>query len=82
MPHYKDGTEAQVGDVVIGKDYEGKTVVGHVNHIYPGSTTCNMQISTIVQAPQVVIRTETIGNFGLLHRDGLEHEHTSEPAAT
>lgn len=45
--HYKDGTEAHVGDVVRGKTYNRiEEVVGVLLDITPGSETCNCRVST------------------------------------
>lgn len=60
MPHYKDGTEAQLGDVVKGRGYnvkgpDGKLaeLVGTVVAIEPGSDTCNVEIAyhTVARLP-------------------------------
>jgi hypothetical protein len=43
--HYKDGTEAKLGDVVKGEGYNVKgVIVGTVVHLTPGSEACNIQI--------------------------------------
>lgn len=49
MPHYKDGTEAQVGDIVKGVPYNtgGAVVVGEVVQITPGSDACNLIVAFI-----------------------------------
>jgi hypothetical protein len=51
MPHYADGTPANVGDVVKGKGYNAKDqqgnlkeIIGVVAHVMPGSTACNIQV--------------------------------------
>lgn len=45
--HYKDGSEAHVGDVVRGKTYnQPDEVIGVLVDITPGSTTCNCKVST------------------------------------
>jgi hypothetical protein len=58
MPHYKDGTEAKIGDVVRGKGYNVKDkdqnlreFVGTVVGITPGSTACNIQVAHVVVSP-------------------------------
>ena len=45
MPHYADGTEAKVGDQVVGKLYntEGKRA-GTIISITPGAESCNVQV--------------------------------------
>ena len=46
MPHYADGTPAEVGDLVRGKTYNYATeVVGTVIHISPGTEQCNCQVA-------------------------------------
>jgi hypothetical protein len=52
--HYKDGTPAQLGDVVKGKGYNIKgadgqpaEIVGQVAHLSAGATTCNLKIVRI-----------------------------------
>lgn len=48
MPHYPDGTEAKIGDLVFGTSNSGKDpVAGYVVSISPGATTCNMHVATI-----------------------------------
>jgi hypothetical protein len=55
MPHYKDGTEAKVGDLIKGtgyniKDASGKlaVIVGTLARITPNSDACNLVILTTV----------------------------------
>lgn len=46
MPHYRDGTEAQLGDVARGKPYNTEhEVTGVVVGITPSSDTCNLRIA-------------------------------------
>lgn len=50
MPHYKDGTEAKVGDVVKGKGGYGavdQIDIGVVTAIHPEATTCNMTVHRV-----------------------------------
>lgn len=44
--HYKDGTEAQVGDYVKGVPYNtgGEVVVGRITHLTAGTDSCNLQL--------------------------------------
>jgi hypothetical protein len=53
MPHYKDGTLAQLHDIVRGKPYNTPhEVIGAVVGITPGTDTCNMRVCfTTVRAP-------------------------------
>ena len=60
MPHYRDGTEAKVGDVVKGVGYNLKNAdgtrrvfVGTVVGVTPGSAACNIQVAHVV--------TDTLG---------------------
>jgi hypothetical protein len=55
MPHYKDGTEAKVGDLIKGtgyniKDYNNKpsVIVGTLGRITPNTESCNLIILTTV----------------------------------
>jgi hypothetical protein len=70
MPHYKDGTEAQIGDYVIGHlaNTPGD-VAGTVISITRGSEACNAMVqftvakpfdgtATIPEAPRMVVRRE------------------------
>lgn len=42
MPHYKDGTAAQIGDLIKGKPYNtDHEIVGQLVQITPGSDSCN-----------------------------------------
>ena len=49
MPHYRDGTEAQIGDLVVGTSYnrDGRTIVGQVTSITPGVESCNLRVAFI-----------------------------------
>lgn len=48
MPHFKDGSEAHVGDVA--KKTEGLvTTIGVIAVITPGSTTCNAQLGLLTK---------------------------------
>jgi len=52
MPHYKDGTEARVGDHVIGKPYNtAHDVAGTVVSLTLGVTSCNLQVEYIESMP-------------------------------
>lgn len=47
MPHYKDGTPAKPGDIVMGRGYNVKReIVGVVQHVSPGAT-CNLQVNHV-----------------------------------
>ena len=45
MPHYENGIEAELGDVILGKPYNTEHVVsGVVVSVTPGTETCNLQL--------------------------------------
>lgn len=47
--HYKDGTEAKVGDLVKGTCYNTKgVIVGVMLGITPGSNSCNCRVGLLV----------------------------------
>ena len=50
MPHYADGTPAQVGDKVVGKSYnDGKDgIVGTVVQITSEAETCNCVVAYVI----------------------------------
>lgn len=46
MPHYRDGTEARIGDIVRGSTYNHKgRIVGTLVSVTPGSETCNCTVA-------------------------------------
>lgn len=46
MPHYSDGTEARIGDLVVGKPYNTPRVVaGVVMSVTPKAESCNLQVA-------------------------------------
>ncbi len=51
MPHYKDGSEVQVGDVVSGLMFEGSSavIIGPVTQIIAGTQSCNLFVPFGVQ---------------------------------
>lgn len=50
--HYKDGTEAKVGDLVKGTVYNTKgVIVGVMLGITPGSNACNCRVALVRQRP-------------------------------
>lgn len=52
MPHYKDGTKAEVGDHVVGKPYNtDHEVAGTVVSISPGADSCNLMVEYIESLP-------------------------------
>lgn len=55
MPHYKDGTEAKIGDVVKGKGYNVKDKDGNLKEIYgivvgvtPSAVSCNIKVAHLI----------------------------------
>lgn len=77
MPHYRDGTPAQVGDQVKGtgynvKDADGKpkVIFGTVVGVTPGSTACNIQVAHVVALPCRVKDLSTL-NGRLYHQVGV-----------
>jgi hypothetical protein len=44
MPHYQDGSEAKIGDIVRGPGYNGGIVIGPVTAIQADAATCNMSL--------------------------------------
>lgn len=52
MPHYSDGTEAKVGDQVIGQLYNTTGVrAGTIISITPGAESCNAMVAFIEAVP-------------------------------
>lgn len=46
MPHYEDGTEAKLGDVIHGKPYNTPhEVIGVVVGITPAQESCNLRVA-------------------------------------
>ena len=47
MPHYKDGTEAKVGDLVKGRGYNVKhEIIGKVVNVRPGES-CTLTVAYV-----------------------------------
>jgi acyl-[acyl carrier protein]--UDP-N-acetylglucosamine O-acyltransferase len=48
MPHYSDGTEARIGDLVKGTGYNIKReIVGKVIQVTAGTDSCNLAVAHI-----------------------------------
>lgn len=48
MPHYRDGIEARVGDIVVSvAEHTPGLVVGEVLSVNPGSTSCNSLVAFV-----------------------------------
>lgn len=71
MPHYADGTESKVGDVVRGKGYNIKgpdgnlrEVIGTVVFVNPNASSCNLQVAVHVldPLPETLELSEAIHN--------------------
>ena len=72
MPHYKDGTPAKVGDIVVGKGYNQKddsgelaTIAAIVVGISPGSDSCNVSL---------LIPNGALGHFTTPRVDGAAYD--------
>lgn len=49
MPHYSDGTEAKIGDIVKGIGYNVKhEIIGKVVNVRPGES-CTLTVATVTQ---------------------------------
>lgn len=56
--HYRDGTEAKLGDLVRGRGYNIKHEVhGIVVGLTPGHTSCNIHIATLRAAQPLGLET-------------------------
>ena len=76
MPHYADGSPAQVGDKVKGKPYNTPNeVVGEIVQITPGSETCNCVV-VFVETAEVSPRVQGIGG---LHTVSVTHSVDGAP---
>lgn len=50
MPHYKDGTKANVGDLVVGSTYNDPgTMLGILIKITSEGTTCNCVVKSFIR---------------------------------
>ncbi len=51
--HYKNGREAKVGDLVIGKTYNtgGKTITGTLISLTPGPDSCSCEVGYLAVQP-------------------------------
>lgn len=54
--HYKDGTEAKLGDICEGVDYNRVLQRGVVVKQYEGSDTCNLVVGIIKPCPAATIK--------------------------
>lgn len=75
--HYRDGTEAQLGDIAKGKnDWIGHEVIGEVVGLIPGADLCNLQVRAIARrpgsprVPEVMELTCNAKEFELVSRAG------------
>lgn len=65
MPHYRDGTEAKIGDVARGKPYNTEhEVTGVVVGITPDSDACNLRIAFAKPASKVQLTGATVFHDG------------------
>jgi hypothetical protein len=75
--HYKDGSEAKVGDLVKGTAYNTKNpdgsprvIVGTMLQITPGSETCNCVVSFAETAPLSEEGRKTLVDLGVYYMIG------------
>lgn len=81
MPHYKDGTEAKVGDQVVGKLYNTAGIrAGTIISITPGADSCNAQVA-FVEAVPLGAGHHTIKVPGMAVRDPLVGPGVPPPRA-
>lgn len=83
MPHYKDGTEAKLGDVVKGRGYNVRhEITGVLVGLTPGTTTCNVKILTVTRSEYTKVaqvvhfkdgKAEPIENYPLEISPTLEY---------
>jgi hypothetical protein len=53
MPHYADGTEAKIGDIVKGISYNVKhEIIGKVVNVRPGES-CTLSVATVTKKTPV-----------------------------
>lgn len=72
MPHYADGTPAQIGDKVKGKPYNtAHEVVGEIVSITIGSEVCNCEVVFVeLSDPPSVLQSGDISFFAIRRLDG------------
>ena len=80
MPHYEDGTQAKNGDLVIGKTYNlhGRTIVGTVLEIIPGSDSCNVRVAfadVLTRPDSGGCRPSTVGDCGIVYSSSHTLDH-------
>jgi hypothetical protein len=70
--HYKDGTPANLGDVVRGKGYNVKyEIQGVVVNLNPGEETCNISVAHAVPATREL--------QGFVHQTAGYHQDPVDP---
>lgn len=70
MPHYKDGTEAKIGDLVKGKPYNTEgVVVGTVIGITANQESCNLRVGFLEATPLARPPARMAIPTPLVHRD-------------
>lgn len=72
--HYKDGTEAKVGDLVKGTTYntpKGSIHVGVLLGITPGSTSCNARMAMVTAHSLGDVRLPVGNSEGTPHIMGV-----------
>lgn len=97
MPHYKDGTEAKLGDVIKGTPYNTPhEVIGVVTGITPNSEACNLRVAfarpaTVRHHARMIAVMDTWGvppvlvdldtDYGETRAFELVHRHPEEDLA-
>lgn len=64
MPHYADGTPAQIGDYVHGKPYNTPhDVTGVVVGVVPDSDSCNLRVAFTKLSDHTKTRTVCVSGY-------------------
>ncbi len=79
--HYKDGQKAEIGDIVKGVPYNtgGKTVVGELIQVTPGSESCNC-IVAFVMIENIARKENETDDNALIYRANNAHVLQARPA--
>lgn len=63
MPHYKDGTPAEIGDLCKGPSSQaGGEIHGKIVSIQEAATSCNMRVACFTKASHVYRKLEPDGS--------------------
>lgn len=75
MPHYSDGTPAQIGDDVVGKPYNtDHTITGKVVQLVPDSEACNLVVAFVDDKPGLYQWVNGYQSFNVF-RDNKQQQH-------